>query len=212
MKILFQLFVAIILIPTSLHAQSDKFDKFYKYRLIRTHACTGFYFYEDAEYSENRLACFTLDMDQASGAIEVKAWISCQQHGPDTCEEVPGINYRAYCFIDDAGPDVVQVLNKTHVLVDMQPEDCEQALNAVGTQFSVIANGRGLERWDYANYFFTTFSQQDRHCIQRSKGGNFEGRSADLEAVIEGQVLEHEEGHIDTISTDFLFNPCNLPF
>jgi hypothetical protein len=206
MKILFQLFVAIILIPTSLHADSNKFDQVYQYQ--RTHYCSDYYFYEDAE--EYRSACFSLGGDANYEQIDIKAYIRCQPSGVN-CDGL--YDYRAYCQIDNAGPEVVQVLNKTHVIVDIQPEDCDpdSALNSVGTQFSAIANGRVKERFDYANYFLHAY-QLDRQCIIHSKGGSQEARLADMEAVIEGKAVANTGVYIYTITTDSLFNPCSLPW
>lgn len=206
MKILFQLFVAIILSLTSVHADSNKSDQVYRYQ--RIHYCTDFYFYEDAEYSERRSACFSLGGDTNYEQIDIKAYIRCRQD-EGTCEDDD--EYRAYCQIDNAGPEVVQVLNKNQVIVDIRPEDCDVAINSVGSQFSASANGIVKERFDYANYFIHTY-QLDRQCIIHSKGGSQEARLSDMEAVIEGKAAENSGVYIYTITTGSLFNPCGLPW
>lgn len=205
MKILFQLCVVIILIPTCVHADSNKSDQVHKYQ--RIHYCTDFYAYEDAEYEEERQACFSLIEDANNEQTDVAAYIRCR---PDigTCDD--GDDYRAYCQTDKAGPGVVQVANKNQIIVDIQPEDCDFALNSIGSQFSATANGIVKERFDYGNYFLHAY-QLDRQCIIQSKGGSQEARLADIEAVIEGKAVV-STAYIYTITTDSLRNPCPLPW
>jgi len=205
MKILFQLFVAVILIPASLHADSNNSYQVHQYQ--RIHYCTDFYFYEDEKYSERRSACFSLGFDANIEQIDIKAHIRCRQD-EGTCEDDE--DYRAYCQIDNAGPEVVQVLNKTQIIVDIQPEDCDVAINSVGSQFSATTNGIVQERLDYGNYFMRLLNY-DTQCIIHSKGGSQERRSVDVEAVIEGKAVV-SAASIYTITTDSLFNPCSLPW
>ena len=201
MKIFFQLFVVIILIPTSLYADSNKSNHQYQ----RIHFCTDFYF--DAEYDEYRQACFSLIEDANNQQTDVAAYIKCQPYVGD-CDG--DWDYRAYCQTDKAGPGVIQVANKNQIIVDLQPEDCDYALNSIGSQFSATANGIVKERFDYGNYFLHSY-QLDRQCIIQSKGGSQEARLADIEAVIEGKAVV-STAYIYTITTDSLRNPCGLPW
>ena len=204
MKILFQLFVAIILIPTSLHADSNESYQVHQYQ--RIHFCTDFYF--DAEYEEHRQACFSLIEDANNEQTDVAAYIRCQPYVGD-CDGL--WDYRAYCQTDKAGPGVIQVANKTQIIVDIQPEDCDFALNSIGSQFSATANGIVKERFDYGNYFMKLENYENQQCILSSKGGSQERRSVDVEAVIEGKAVVGTAS-IYTIITDSLHNPCSLPW
>jgi len=191
----------LILIPLSLLGGGGN-----QAQIRTTHSidwCSTEFYYSSVEYDELRFACFNLIEDYATQQTDITASIHCVGW-QGTCE---GFDTRAYCQTDNPGPYAIQVVNNNKIIVDLQPEDCDSSLNAVGTQFSASYNGEVSNSFDYGDFRANWINKEGTHCKYMSEGGKQEERYADIVANIEG-VDVAGKAFIRTITTDDATSNC----
>ena len=134
--------------------------------------------------SEEQRVCLTA-RSETGNRYSVSARRECMQ-GVGTCPAGPFPGIRSNCYAAGVGSNIVQVGNKNHFVVDLQPEDCDSMFGTpLGAQLIADANGRHFLTIEIER-LWSRYRVGNQQCTSILGGGVQDSRSADVVATIDG--------------------------
>lgn len=176
----------LMLLPLLAHAKPGK-EIFIQYAVS---FCSEYTLVETEDPPENQRVCITA-LKNGGNSFRVTANRECQS-GSGNCPVGPFGRNRSWCNVSGEGPsDIIQVGNKNHFVVDLQPEECDPA-STIGTPqgAQLIADTNGIfESTTSRKWSSARSAELHQQCFSRTDGGTKEDRSADIIATIDGWEL-----------------------